>query len=112
MCVAELPRSVNQLDDHAQSEMVLAATYAGVGFGNAGVHLWYAGTVPASLNQRVRCRAHVLLPCGRGSRSARSHGLSYPISGLNRQYRQPEYEVDHPLVVRALDASTHKSASS
>jgi hydroxyacid-oxoacid transhydrogenase len=46
--------------------MMLAAAYAGIGFGNAGVHL--------------------------------PHGMSYPVSGLVRNYRAPGYAVDHPLV--------------
>lgn len=28
------------------------------------------------------------------------HGLSYPISGLNKSYKHPEYDVDYPIVVK------------
>lgn len=53
-------------DDEARASMLLAASYAGIGFGNAGVHL--------------------------------PHGMSYPVSGLVRNYRAPGYPVGHPLV--------------
>ena len=53
-------------DDEARASMLLAASYAGMGFGNAGVHL--------------------------------PHGMSYPVSGLVRNYRPPGYNVDHALV--------------
>jgi hydroxyacid-oxoacid transhydrogenase len=52
-------------DDEARAHMMLAASYAGIGFGNAGVHL--------------------------------PHGMSYPVSGLVRNYRPPGYAVSHPL---------------
>lgn len=58
-------------DMEARSSMLLAASYAGIGFGNAGVHL--------------------------------PHGMSYPVSGLNRGYRAPGYDaVDHPLVPHGI----------
>ena len=53
-------------DNEARASMMLAAAFAGIGFGNAGVHL--------------------------------PHGMSYPVSGLVRDYRAPGYVVDHAFV--------------
>jgi len=57
-------------DDEARAAMLLAASYAGIGFGNAGVHL--------------------------------PHGMSYPVSGLVRDYKAPGYPVEHPLVPHGI----------
>ena len=57
-------------DEEARGMMLLAASAAGVGFGNAGV------TVP--------------------------HGMSYPVSGMVRNYRPEGYPVDHPLVPHGI----------
>lgn len=66
-----LPRAVEDPgDDQARAMMILASSYAGMGFGNAGVHL--------------------------------PHGMSYPVSGLVRQFHMPGYDVDHPLVPHGI----------
>lgn len=53
-------------DNEARANLLLASSYAGVGFGNAGVHL--------------------------------PHGMSYPVSGMVKQYHAAGYQVDRPLV--------------
>ena len=62
-----LPRAVEDPgDDEARGMMLLAASYAGIGFGNAGVHL--------------------------------PHGMSYPVSGMVREFRMPGYPTSHAMV--------------
>lgn len=62
-----LPRAVEDpTDDEARGMMLLAASYAGIGFGNAGVHL--------------------------------PHGMSYPVSGMVRDFHMPGYPTSHAMV--------------
>lgn len=57
-------------DDEARGVMMLAASFAGIGFGNAGV------TVP--------------------------HGMSYPVSGMVKEYMPKGYPQDHPIVPHGI----------
>jgi hydroxyacid-oxoacid transhydrogenase len=65
-------------DDAARGEILLAATYAGIGFGNGGVHL--------------------------------AHGMSYPVSGMVRDYVPEGYPPGHPIVPHGMAVVLHAPA--
>ena len=60
-------------DEEAGGQMLLAATFAGIGFATAGVHL--------------------------------AHAMSYPVSGMVRDYVADGYPTDHALVPHGLSVA-------
>jgi hydroxyacid-oxoacid transhydrogenase len=57
-------------DEEARAQMLLAASFAGIGFGNAGVHL--------------------------------PHGMSYPVSGMVRDYVPEGYPQERTLIPHGM----------
>jgi len=79
MIARSLVRAVeNPSDEEARGQMLLAASFAGIGFGNAGVHL--------------------------------PHGMSYPVSGMVRNYVPEGYPAGHPIVPHGMAVALHAPA--
>jgi hydroxyacid-oxoacid transhydrogenase len=71
MVAANILRALGDpADDEARAQMLLAAAFAGMGFGNAGVHL--------------------------------PHGMSYPVSGMVRDYVPEGYPSGRALVPHGM----------
>ncbi|KAK4053410.1 hypothetical protein OIV83_001575 [Microbotryomycetes sp. JL201] len=75
--VKHLPRvAADGSNMESKSAMLLASTFAGIGFGNAGVHLCHAASYPIS-------------------------GLNYS----KGRYKHAGYEVDHPIVPHGISVA-------
>jgi len=79
MIARNLVRAIeNPSDEEARGRMLLAASFAGIGFGNAGVHL--------------------------------PHGMSYPVSGMVRDYVPEGYPPGHPIVPHGMAVALNAPA--
>ncbi|VDL77172.1 unnamed protein product [Nippostrongylus brasiliensis] len=93
-------------DEEAKTNMLLASTFAGVGFGNAGVHLCHALSYPISSQGKSYFDADYpskkpLIP----------HGLSVVTTAVaDFEYLTPAFPERHAQAARALGASVNDSA--
>ncbi len=79
MVSANIERALQDpADDEARGQMLLAASFAGIGFGNAGCHL--------------------------------PHGMSYPVSGMVRDYHPDGYPPDEPIVPHGMAVTLNAPA--
>ena len=101
MVSQSIVRAVDDPDDgEARAQMLLAATFAGIGFGNAGVHLPHGMSYPVSGLVRDYVPEgypsdHAIVP----------HGMSYPVSGLVRDYVPEGYPSDHAIVPHGMSVA-------
>lgn len=105
-----LPRAARDPDDaEAQSEMLLAATLAGVGFGNAGVHLCHAMSYPISSQNKSYTHPGYIT-----SRPLIPHGVSVAVTAPSVfKFTGPSNPERHLIAAQAfgVDTSTIKRES-
>ncbi|TPX43643.1 hypothetical protein SeMB42_g04655 [Synchytrium endobioticum] len=83
MCVENLPRVFHDPGNIAAMEqMILAATFAGIGFGNAGVHLCHGMSYPIASNVKDKAL----------------------------KYKHPGYNVDYPIIPHGVSVAVSAPA--